>query len=208
MVNVFAKKSSRVPMYLLLHAKTLVSQMQIVEATGLSKGLVSRITSKLVANGLVKRPYRTRFSLEYPERLLVEWIGHRNISSKKAYFADDTRALKAVPHMHTLLSGAFLETGYLRTGFTTAYVKQGFKPKATGNLAEGRVGELKSKIILIPAEDEFVFYGQRKIKGQKVVNPFLLYLDLASLGGVAASALKPFIEKYGFPDLFGVTPNG
>lgn len=197
-MNVFAGKSGRVVMYLLLNSRKQVSQKQIVGATGLSKGLVSRIVGVLVAKGLVKRPYRTRFVLEYPEKLLLEWIGNRNLALKKAFFAKDGRVLEKVPHVHTLLSGAWLDSGYLKSGFTTVYVRPGLKVEG---LVEGKAGELKSKVVLIEADDDFVFYGERKIKGERVVNPFLLYVDLASFGGLAMSALGEVAEKHGFPKL-------
>ncbi|MBI5037029.1 MarR family transcriptional regulator [Candidatus Micrarchaeota archaeon] len=198
MVDVFSGKSGRVVMYLLLNSRKQVSQKQIVEATGLSKGLVSRIVSVLSAKGLVKRPYRTRFVLEYPGKLLLDWIGNRNLALKKAFFAKDGRVLEKIPHAHTLLSGAWLDSGYLKSDFRTVYVKPGLK---AGGLVEGKAGELKSKIVLIEADDDFVFYGKRKLKGENVVNPFLLYVDMASFGGLASSALGEVAEKHGFPKL-------
>lgn len=202
MINGFKGKSARVMMYLLsVVPRKPVSQKQIVEATGLSKGLVSRIMTWLITKGVVKRPYRTRFVLEYPDRLLIEWIGQRDISSKKAYFLADPASLERIPHIHTLLSGAWLDSGYLRNDFTTAYVKQDFKPTASMNAVEGKVGELKTRIVLIPAEDDFEFYAERKIKGEKVVNPFLLYADLASMGGIGLTALQQVAEKHHFPQI-------
>ena len=203
MVNGFKGKSARVTMYLLSQAwKKPVSQKQVVEATRLSKGLVSRVMNWLVAKGAVKRPYRTRFGLEHPEKLLVDWIGQRNIGLKKAFFVDDAAVLKKLRHAHTLFSGAWLDSGYLRNGITTAYVNKGFLPTRAMHAVEGKVADFKTKIVLIPAEDEFVFYAQRKIKGERVVNPFLLYADLASLGGMGLTALRQVAEKHDLPQIF------
>ncbi|MFH1106295.1 MAG: helix-turn-helix domain-containing protein [Candidatus Micrarchaeota archaeon] len=199
MAGVFSPKSCRIVSYLLLHAKTAVSQKQIVEATGVSKGLASKVVSELVQKGLVKRPYRTRFSLEYPEKLLLDWIGKRNIGAKKAFFAKDASVLKEVKHAHTIFSGALLDSGYLESGTTTAYVASDFRPSK--GMLEGRLDSLKTKIALIPAEDEFVFYGKRRVGKEVVVNPFLLYVDLASFGGLALTALERVAEKHGFPSL-------
>lgn len=199
MVDVFSPKSCRIISYLLLHAKTGVSQKKIVDATGVSKGLTSRIVTELVAKGIVKRPYRARFSLEYPDKLLLDWIGRRNIGAKKAFFAQDKRVLKKVERAHTLFSGAMLDSGYLESEITTVYVPSDFRP-AKG-MQEARLDSLKTKTALIPAEDEFVFYGRRKIGGEWVVNPFLLYVDLASFGGMALTALERVAEKHGFPSL-------
>ncbi|MFH0713851.1 MAG: MarR family transcriptional regulator [Candidatus Micrarchaeota archaeon] len=198
----FTGQSQRIVMFLLLNARKPVSQLAIVKATRLSKSLVSRVVSLLVAKGVVKRPYRCRFVLEYPEKLLLDWIGQRNIAMKKAYFAKDTNLLKEVKHCHTLLSGAWLDSGYLASEFITVYVEPNFKPAASMNLIEGKVGELKSKVVLIPADDEFVFYGKWSINNEEVVNPFLLYVDLASFGGIAFTALQQVSEKHGFPSLF------
>ena len=199
MAGVFSPKSCRIVSYLLLHAKTAVNQKQIVEATGVSKGLASKVVSELVQKGLVKRPYRTRFSLEYPEKLLLDWIGRRDIGAKKAFFAKDASILKKVGHAHTIFSGALLDAGYLESGITTAYVPSDFRP-AEG-MAEGRLDSLKTKTALIPAEDEFVFYGKKRVGTEVVVNPFLLYVDLASFGGMALTALERVAQKHGFPSL-------
>ncbi|MBI5636199.1 MarR family transcriptional regulator [Candidatus Micrarchaeota archaeon] len=201
MVNGFKGKSQRIVMFLLLHAGQLVSQKQIVEQTKLSKGLVSRVVNWLSANGAVKRPYRTRVVLEYPQKLLADWSGQREIALKKAYFAKDEGILKKVKHCHTLLSGAWLDCGYLRSGFTTVFVEPNFVPPAPMKLVEGKVGQLKSKVVLIPAEDEFVFYGKRSVNNEKIVNPFLLYADLASFGGICLTALQQVAEKHGFAQL-------
>ncbi len=204
MVNGFVGKSQRIVMFLLLNAKKPVNQLEIVRATGLSKGLVSRIVNWLVAKGVVKRPYRARFVLEYPEKLLIDWIGQRNISLKKAYFAKDASVLKKFKHCHTLLSGAWLDSGYLASDFITVYVESNFVPAPSMNLIEGKVNELKSKVMLIPADDEFIFYNKRSVKREEIVNSFLLYVDLASFGGIALTALQQVAEKHGFPKLFGV----
>ncbi|MEK6924032.1 MAG: helix-turn-helix domain-containing protein [Candidatus Micrarchaeota archaeon] len=189
-------------MYLLSEAwKKPVSQKQIVEATGLSKGLVSRIMSWLIAKGVVKRPYRTRFVLEYPEKLLIDWIGQRDIGLKNAYFVDDAAILKRLKHTHTLFSGAWLDSGYLRNDITTVYVNKDFLPTPAMRAVEGKVADFKTKIVLIPAEDEFNFYAERKLKGGNVVNPFLLYVDLASLGGMGLTALQQVAEKHRLPQI-------
>ncbi len=201
MVSGFVGQSQRIVMFFLLNARKPISQLEIVRATGLSKGLVSRVVSLLVAKGGVKRPYRCRFVLEYPEKLLFDWIGQRDIALKKAYFAKDSSILKKVKHCHTLLSGAWLDSGYLRSEFVAVYVEPNFKPTPSMNLVEGKVGQLKTKVILIPADDEFVFYGKRSINKESVVNPFLLYIDLASFGGIALTALQQVAEKHSFPKL-------
>ncbi|MDP3742267.1 MAG: helix-turn-helix domain-containing protein, partial [Candidatus Micrarchaeota archaeon] len=128
MVNGFVGKSQRIIMFLLLNSRKPISQLEIVKATRLSKGLVSRVVNLLVEKGVVKRPYRCRFVLEYPEKLLVDWIGQRNITMKKAYFAKDASILKKIKYCHTLLSGAWLDSGYLRSEFVTVYVEPGFIP--------------------------------------------------------------------------------
>ncbi len=208
MVSGFKGQSQRILMFLLLNARKPVSQLEIVTATGLSKGLVSRVVSLLVAKSVVKHPYRCRFVLEYPEKLLLDWIGQRNISLKKAYFAKDANVLKQVSHCHTLLSGAWLDSNYLASEFVTVYVEPGFVPTPAMKLVEGKVGQLKSKVVLIPADDEFVFYGKRRINKKEVVNPFLLYVDLASFGGIALTALQQVSAKHGFPNLLEAKLNG
>ena len=204
MVSGFTGQSQRIVMFLLLNVRKQVSQLEIVKATGLSKGLVSRVVSLLVAKGVVKRPYRCRFVLEYPEKLLLDWVGQRGIALKKAYFAKDSKVLAKVKHCHTLLSGAWLDSNYLASEFVMVYVEPTFAPTPSMGLVEGKVGELKSKVVLIPADDEFVFYGKRRIYNEEVVNPFLLYVDLASFGGIALTALQQVSAKHSFPNLLGV----
>ncbi len=206
-VDVFAPKSCRIISYYLLHAKEPVSQKQIVEATGVAAGLVSRVSSELVARGIVKRLYRTRFSLEYPQKLMLDWIGNRQMAQKRAFFAKDVSILKGVKHTHTLFSGAFLQTEYLKTRFTTVYVSHNYRPDE--KVREGRVGDFLENIVLIPADDEFVFYERRKIKGLWVVNPALLFVDLSSLGGMALQQASEVAQQQDWQDLMKiVTING
>jgi len=195
----FSPKSYRIISYLLLHSKKLVSQKEIAQATKASPGLVSRVTGRLEEEGVLKRPFRTRVSLEYPEKALVDWIGRRGIGSRKAFFARSEKVLEKTRHAHTLFSGAWLEQPFLKTDLATVYVEPDFEPEK--NMEEGVLRQLKSRVALIPAEDEFVFYGARKIGGELVVNPFLLYVDLASFGGTASTALQAIAEKYKFPRL-------
>jgi len=201
-VDIFAPKSCRIISYYLLNAKKPVSQKQIVEATDVSAGLVSRVSSELVARGVVKKLYRTRFSLEYPQKLMLDWIGNRQMAQKKAFFAKDISILKGIKHAHTLFSGAFLQTEYLKTRFTTVYVPHNYHPHE--KVREGRVGDFLENIVLIPADDEFVFYERRKIKGQWVVNPALLFVDLSSLGGMAWQQASEVAQQQDWQDLMKI----
>lgn len=213
MTNVFSAGGCRIASFLLLHSKQLVSQKQIASETRLSKGFVSRVTKKLVADGAVKKPFKNRVVLEHPEKLLVDWIGNRRAGALKTFFCGDERVLRelkkrGVKHAHSFLSGAWLDAGYLKSGFATIYVPPGFDANELKGFKfeEGELRELKKRVALVVADDEFVFYGCREISGERVVNPFLLYVDLASFGGIALTALYAVAEKHGFPKLQAVQP--
>ncbi len=192
-MNVFAPKSCRVVSFLLANSNKMIMQKEIVKETGLSKGMVSRVMRELIRQGFVSRPYRARFVLDNPSKLLLTWAAHRNIRSNPAYFAPDASALKGVKNTHTLFSGAWLDDKYLKTRFTTVYVPPNFKAK----LKSGVVSDLLDDVVLILAPDEHVFYNQRRIKGKKVVNPYQLFVDLMSFGGIAETAANRIAEKYG-----------
>lgn len=194
-MNPFSPKSCRVVSLLLANADKPFSQKQVARATKLSKGMVSRIVRELVRQGMVSRPYRSRFILDQPNQLLMNWASNRNIRPNKAYFAPGKSALKGIKHAHTLFSGAWLDSRFLKTRFTTAYVKPDFRAA----LKHGVVADLKDEVILIIPPDEHVFYNARRIDGKLVVNPHQLYVDLASFGGIAQTALKALAEKHGFP---------
>lgn len=191
-MNVFASKSCRVISFLLANANKPLMQKDIIKNTKLSKGMVSRVMRELVKEGFVSRPYRARFVLDRPQKLLSTWAAHRNIRSNKAYFAQSTHILGKVKNTHTLFSGAWLDNEYLKTRFTTVYVKSDFKAK----LKSGIVGDLKNDVILIVAPDDYVFCNSRKIKGKNVVNPCQLLVDLMSFGGIAETAVNKIAEKY------------
>lgn len=196
-MNVFSPTACRVVAYLLNNPEKKVSETEIAKETKLSKQWVGQIMRELVKMGAVSRPYRTSFVLSYPNQLVINWIGNRKIRGEVAYFTDNKKILKEVEHVHTLFSGAWLDVGWLTTRFTTVYVKPGFKC----DLAKGKVGDIKGAIILIVPKDESVFYNARSIKGKKVVNPYQLYVDLASFGGLAQSTLEPIAEKYKLPKI-------
>ncbi|MFH0973511.1 MAG: hypothetical protein V1817_01840 [Candidatus Micrarchaeota archaeon] len=208
MTTVFSLGACRIASFLLLHSKQLVSQKQIASETRLSKAFVSRIVNELYSEGAVKRPFRTRVVLEHPEKLLVDWIGNRHAGALKTFFCGDERVLRelkrrGIQHVHSFLSGAWLDAGYLKSGFATVYVPPGFDANELKGFKfeEGTLRELKKRVALVVADDEFVFYGSRKISGERVVNSFLLYVDLASFGGIALTALYAVAEKHGFPKL-------
>jgi|SRR3989338_4935045 len=196
-MDVFAPKSCRVISFLLLNANEPLMQQDIIKKTKVSKGLVSRVVNELVRQGFVSRPFRARFVLDKPGRLLLAWAANRDIRSNKAYFASSKAVLKDLKTAHTLFSGAWLDDKYLKTRFTTVYVKPDFKSR----LRSGIVSDLKNDVILIVAPDEYVFYGQRKINGKNVVNEYQLFVDLMSFGGIAETALKNLADKYGFPKI-------
>jgi len=206
---VFSLGGCRIASFLLLHSRQAVTQKLVCEETRLSKGFVSRVVSGLVREGIVKRPFKNRFSLEYPERLLVGWVGNRRVGELKTFFCGDERVLeelkrRRVKHAHTLLSGAWIDANYLRSGFKTVYVEPGFDARKELNgfeFVEGELRELKKRVALVVADDEFVFYGVREFASESVVNPFLLYVDLASFGGIALTALDSVAEKHGLPKL-------
>ena len=68
---------------------------------------------------------------------------------------------------------------------------------------EGKVSDFKTKVVLIPAEDKFYFYAKRRIRGENVVNPHLLYADLASMGGIGLTALQQVAEKHHLQKILG-----
>ncbi|MBI4214826.1 MarR family transcriptional regulator [archaeon] len=172
-----------------------ISQKQISEATRVDKALVSRVVRELIGQGLVSRPHRARFILDQPNQLLLRWAANRNIRSNPAYFAPSKSTLKGIKHAHTLFSGAWLDSRFLKTHFTTVYVKPDFRAP----LKHGKVADLKDNVILVVAPDEYVFYETRRVDGKPVVNPYQLYVDLASFGGIAQTALERMVTKYGFP---------
>lgn len=194
-MDVFSPTGCRIVAYLLNRPEKRVSQKEIAQETGLSKQWVSQVMRELHKTGIVSRPYRTSFVLAYPNQLMLYWIGNRKIRDEKAYFSSNKKILKKTEHIHTIFSGAWLDVGWLKTRFTTVYVKPGFKC----DLPEGKVGDMKDAVVLIVPKNDNVFYNARKIKGKKVVNPYQLYIDLASFGGLANSTLAQIAEKYKFP---------
>lgn len=189
--NAFATKSSRVAHWLLLHPEGPHTSGAIAQATGVDKGQLSRILSRLEEMRLVRRTSEG-ISVPKPELLLDAW--------REAYVAPSKHIVKGVipsrsgeetmrllarmmksmglRHAFGGLSAAWLLDGFADFRLVTCYVSGTIDPtllKEAGFLETER----GANIWLMQEADEVALLGSRVVDGVEVVSPWFAYVDLS-----------------------------
>ena len=172
---------------LLTEPKKNWTGIELSARTGYSRGMISRVLKQLEREVVVAKPYKNRFVLVEPIRLLVLWSCQRTLpnpiyveSGKPEADTDKTIArLKGVAL--TQFRGAWLRAQYMRTSSYELYV-----PKDRLELlarALGRISDSPQRISLLPAEDGDVFLGSERVGGLPVVSIPQNFVDLMCTGG-------------------------
>jgi hypothetical protein len=161
--------------------------MELSARTGYSRGMTSRILQQLEREVVVARPYKNRFVLVEPIRLLVLWSSKRKlpdpvyVESSKPEGELDRAIARTKGIAMTQFRGAWLRTHYMRTTSYELYVpKEKIKTLAR---ALGEISESPQRISLLPVEDNDVFLGSERVDGMPVVSVPQNFVDLMSAGG-------------------------
>jgi len=189
--SAFAPKSARIARWFLMHPDEHFHQHDLVRATGLSRGLVSRIVRRLKELNLVKLSKQGALSLRDFDAMLDAWgeeykfSKHRLIRGHVAARTGNAvlRQLVAgfekaqIPYAATGLCAAWQYSEF--TGFRLATLYVGQQPdlgvlKGVG-FYEEKVGE---NVWLVVPNDEGVFHGAQSMMGIHCVHPVQVYLDL------------------------------
>lgn len=161
--------------------------VELSARTGYSKGMTSRILKQLGREVVVAKPYKNRFVLVEPIRLLVLWSCRRRmpepvyVESSKSDAQLDAAVAKMKGVALTQFRGAWLRTHYMRTTSCELYVPKGKVDTAAKAL--GKISESPQRISLLPAEDNDVFLGSERVGGLPVVSLPQNFVDLMCTGG-------------------------
>ena len=189
--SIFAPKSARLVRWLLIHSEEQFTQRDLVQGTGLSKGLVSRLVRRLGEQGLVDRGENDAIRLRDYNALLEAWRetydfskhtiirGHvaarssDEIVRKLAEQFDSAKLQNAV----TGLAGAWLVTHFTGFRLVVFFVEQNPSEavRKTIGFHEEERGE---NVWLVVPNDVGVFHGASRRDGIMCAHPVQVYLDL------------------------------
>jgi len=172
---------------LLTEPKKNWTGVELSARTGYSKGMTSRVLKQLEREVVVAKPYKNRFVLVEPIRLLVLWSCRRRmpepvyVESNKSDAQLDAAVAKMKGVALTQFRGAWLRAHYMRTTSYELYVPKGKVDTAAKAL--GKISESPQRISLLPAEDNDVFLGSERVGGLPVVSLPQNFVDLMCTGG-------------------------
>ena len=161
--------------------------VELSARTGYSKGMTSRVLKQLEREVVVAKPYKNRFVLVEPIRLLVLWSCKRRmpepvyVESSKSDAQLDAAVAKMKGVALTQFRGAWLRAHYMRTTSYEMYVAKGKMDSAAKAL--GRISGSPQRLSLLPAEDNDVFLGSQRVGGLPVVSLPQNFVDLMCTGG-------------------------
>jgi hypothetical protein len=196
----FAPKSARVTRVLLEDPGRWWRQKELVAATGLDDGSVSRIVRRLDEEMLLERRERELRPRD-PDRLLDAWaqdyrFTHHDvltchISGSGIELARDL-ALRLgaldVRHAFTGLPAAWAIDHFARFRLTTVYVEG--DPRDAAKRLELRQSSAGANVQLVGPDDLGVFFGEHPHDGLNCVSSAQVYLDLLHLPERAPEAAE------------------
>ncbi len=206
--NVFAPRSSRLVRILLMEPRRAFSQGELVSASGLDKGRVSRLVRRMEGMELLVKEGEA-YRLKDPAVALEAWReaydfrrhhvldGHVAVRDPVELLAkiQDAAPPEKVAWALTGLAAAWRLTHFAMYRLTSLYV--GDVPSAalldSLGFVEGSRGA--NLWIVVPADDA-VGVGTRMIEGVPCVHPLQAYLDLKAhpeRAAEAAARLRPLV---------------
>lgn len=197
----FTAKASRLVRTLFAHYPHFATQTALAKATGLSRGYVSILVARLVADGYVSNHFGQLY-LEQPDRLLDDWVAHYRFDRhRKLHFALSMNSYEqgleklsgqlratGVQFAFTGWSGAYLRAPYASPTVLMAYAAR--EPSFTGLLFPV---EKHGNVILLLPQDDGVLSPCNESPFGPVVSDVQVYLDLCRMPGRAreqADALR------------------
>jgi len=189
--DIFAPKSSRIARWLLIHQGKSFFQRELARATGMDEGFVSRIVSRMVKEGLVRREESGNVLAQDPAALMAAWRemyriqayawrrGH--IAARSGEEALQRLAascqIRGIAYAATGLGAAWLNTHFAAFRIASIYLHESASPSWLAEIGfqeEPRGGN----VWLIEPKDEGVFQGAEEVAGIRCVHPVQIYLDL------------------------------
>ena len=207
--NIFAPKSSRILRVLLVNVSEEWNEREIASIANVSGGMAHYVCKTLIELGYLARNESNHIVLIDPLRLLKRWAAYHQYDNANKFLDYHTFEREAekvlqnfaeldLEYAATVLTGAWLVAPYVRPVDLHFYAPN---KETADKIAEKldlnpvpRSGNIK---FVIPF-DEGVFYGNREVKGVKVISNIQLYVDLYNYparGEEAASRLLDEILK-------------
>jgi hypothetical protein len=208
--NVFSAKSARLARTLLSNPDRKWSQCDLMNETGLSAGLVSRLVRHLTAEGILGAEDRL-LSLKRDNALLDAWVAkddwrRRTAVQQYALLEPDpvTAArclakdcLKELPVAFTQWFAANLRHPYTTSPVVSAYVTEFPPDQALEKLGARRVADGGTLWLVVP-KDEGVFLETQQVGGLTLVCDTQIYLDLLQVGLRGPDHAQVFRDWRGF----------
>lgn len=208
-LNPFQPKSSRLPRLLLAERDRTWTQKELIEATGLSPGLISRMVRQFVNEGVLSQDHRL-VKLSQFDALLDQWrqedqwTKRTTIRQYSTLIADFTDLARKVQQSYSNKSLAFTQwfAASLRYPYTTSPVVSAYVPMFPGPEFEreilGRQVFDGGTLWLIIPHDEGVFQTTQKVNDFNLVCDVQIYLDLQSVGLRGPDQAKALRDWKGF----------
>lgn len=210
--NVFVGKSVRIVRSLLSDPEHLWRQSELIEQTGATSGLVSRIVTYLTHKAFLEKVDARRFRLVSNETLLDAWakaddFGRRTITHRYAAFDGEplklARAIRNIlthggPHFaFTQWIAAWLRHPYTEPPVVSLYVPQLPSQEVFQQLGLRSVEDAGRVWFHIP-NDEGVFRGTRVVDTLPLVADAQIYIDLLQTGLRGPEQAQALREWSGF----------
>jgi hypothetical protein len=208
--DLFSLKSSRLPRALLSQPGRQWSQKELVERTGLSPGLVSRLTRHLVDEGFLEETLRT-LVLKRADALLDAWARQDDWAKRttvRQYSLLETDPNEVVHKLQSAFPTGFrllftqwyaasLRHPYTTPSVVSAYVSEFDDQQVERALNARRVAEGGTLWLIVP-KDEGVFRETQIAGGLTVACDAQIYLDLLQVGLRGPDQAKALREWKGF----------
>ena len=208
--DVFSVKGSRLVRTLLSHRDREWSHKELVERTGLSKGLVSRLSRHLIEQGLLAQRERT-LQVKQREALLDAWAAQddwrkRTTLHQYSLLESDLetiarRLLKNFPAGESLVFTQWFAAN-LRHPYTIAPVVSAYVTKFPDERSERELGARRvtdgGTLWLVAPKDDGVFRETQKVGEFTLACDAQIYLDLLRAGLRGPEQAQALREWSGF----------
>jgi len=210
--NVFAGKSARIVRTLLSDSKRTWRQNELIQRTGATTGLVSRIVTHLTRQGFLKKTDVRRFHVVSATTLLDAWAQADNFSRRavtyrfSALTADPVALAKTINRVFaredrqfafTQWLAAWLRHPYTEPPVVSLYVTQLPTQNLLDEIGFQQVSEAGRVWLHVPV-DEGVFRETQLIQGLPLVSDAQIYLDLLKTGLRGPEQAQALREWSGF----------
>ncbi|HEU5079488.1 MAG TPA: type IV toxin-antitoxin system AbiEi family antitoxin [Opitutaceae bacterium] len=194
--NVFVGKSARIVRTLLTDSERAWQQTELVQRTGATSGLVSRIVTYLIRQGLLKKTDSRRFQVASHSALLDAWAHADDFPRRATTYrfaplsGDPLRLAKALrnvlthggpPFGFTQWIAAWLRHPYTEPPVVSLYVAQLPPPDILKQANLQPVNDAGRVWLHVPV-DEGVFRERQFVQDLPLVTDAQIYLDLLKTG--------------------------